>query len=157
MFPACEAVMLEESDGLDLSGRAQQVRDVGYSVDDQIHDAVLGMTDEQQFHFLKSFQDEAAVKLAHASAKAQRIAEVNSKMEFAANVDGLRMESSMPLEVFNFWFAKGVTELGGNPWTDEEFMAEFLRDNPECRVKERSNNIVVTNAFDFTNNRKEAA
>lgn len=156
MFPTCEAVMLEESDGLDLSGRAQQVRDVGYTVDDQIHDAVLGMTDEQQFHFLKSFQDEAATKLALASAKAQRIAEVNSKLEFSANVDGLRMESSMPLEVFNFWFAKGVTELGGNPWSDDEFIAEFLRDNPECRVKETSKNIVVTNAFDFRN-RKEAA
>ncbi len=131
---------------------------MGYSVDDQIHDAVLGMTDEQQFHFLNSFTRDAEAKLVLAAAQAQRIGEANSRLEFAASdeLDGLRLVSSMPKAVFDLWFAKGQTDLGGNPWDDEEFVSEFLRDNPQCAVKERSNNIIVTNAWDFSG-RKEAA
>ena len=149
---------MEESDGLDLTGRAQRVTDVGYSVDDQIHDAVLGMSDEQQFHFLNSIQRDADARLVLAEARSLRIGETTNRLEFAASdeLDGLRLVSSMPKEVFDLWFAKGETELGGNPWDDEEFVSEFLRDNPQCAVKERSNNIIVTNAWDF-NARKEAA
>jgi hypothetical protein len=152
------AALMEESDGLDLTGRAQRVTDVGYSVDDQIHDAVLGMTDEEQFRFLQSFTTEAEEKLVLAQARSHRIGEANSRLEYAASeqLDGLRLESSMPLEVFHWWFAKGETDLGGNPWTDETFMKEFLRDNPQCAVKETSKNIIVSNAWDFSN-RKEAA
>ena len=153
-----DAAWLEESDGLDLSGRAQRVTDVGYSVDDQIHDAVLGMSDEQQFHFLNSIQRDADARLVLAEARSLRIGQATHQLEFAANdkLDGLRMVSSMPKAVFDLWFAKGETELGGNPWDDAEFVSEFLRDNPQCAVKERSNKIIVTNAFDYSN-RKEAA
>ena len=152
------AALMEESDGLDLTGRAQRVTDVGYSVDDQIHDAVLGMTDEQQFRFLQSIQGDADVRRGLAHAQSIRIGEANSRLEFAASeeLDGLRFESSMPLTVFNDWFAVGETELGGNPWNDETFRKEFLRDNPQCAVKETTKNIIVTNAWDFSN-RKEAA
>jgi hypothetical protein len=152
------AALMEESDGLDLTGRAQRVTDVGYSVDDQIHDAVLGMTDEQQYRFLQSIQREADCRRVLAHAQSLRIGEANSRLEFAASedLDGLRFESSMPLTVFHDWFAKGEAELGGNPWLDETFRKEFLRDNPQCAVKETSQNIIVTNAWDFSN-RKEAA
>lgn len=164
MFHPSGAALMEESDGLDLTGRAQRVTDVGYSVDDQIHDAVLGMTDEQQFLFLQSFTRDAEAKLVLAEARSHRIGEINNRLEFAANdeLDGLRLVSSMPKEVYDFWIAKMMVEDEAewspedSPWNDEQFMREFLRDNPQCAVKERSNKIIVTNAFDYSN-RKEAA
>jgi hypothetical protein len=157
MNATASAALIDESDGLTLHGRAQRLADVGYSVDDEIHDAVLGLSDEEQFRVLEAFRTDATNKLVLAKARALRIGEINSRLEFAANheLDGLRLESSMPKEVYDFWLSEQVS-LGGNPWEDDTFMAEFLRDNPECAIKETSKNIVVTNAFDFRN-RKEAA
>jgi hypothetical protein len=157
MNAPASAALIDESDGLTLSGRAQRVADVGYSIDDEIHDSVMGMSDEQQFQVLQSIQNDATAKLVLAKARALKIAEANSRLEFAANdqLDGMRLESSMPLEVYNYWLGEEVT-LGGNPWQDDTFVKEFLRDNPECAIRETSRNIVVTNAFDFSN-RKEAA
>lgn len=157
MHATASAALIDESDGLITSGRAQRMADVGYSVDDEIHDSVLGLSDEEQFRVLQSFQSEATAKLVLARARALKIGEANSRLEFAANheLDGLRLESSMPKEVYDFWLGEQVS-LGGNPWEDDTFMAEFLRDNPECAIKETSKNIVVTNEWDFEN-RKEAA
>ena len=47
------------------------------------------------------------------------------------SVDGLGQKiASIPGAAFHFWGQK----LGYGCWDDKAFMAEFLRDNPECRV-----------------------
>lgn len=47
------------------------------------------------------------------------------------SVDGLGQKiASIPPTAFHFWGQK----LGYDCWNDKNFMREFLRDNPECRV-----------------------
>lgn len=47
------------------------------------------------------------------------------------SIDGVGSKiATIPGDAFHFWGKK----LGYDCWNDKEFMAEFLRDNPECRV-----------------------
>ena len=48
------------------------------------------------------------------------------------SIDGVGEKiANIPAIAFHFWGQK----LGYACWNDKEFMEEFLRDNPECRVK----------------------
>lgn len=47
------------------------------------------------------------------------------------SIDGIGQKvASIPGDVYHFW----GTKLGYGCWDDKKFMAEFLRDNPQCRV-----------------------
>lgn len=72
-------------------------------------------------------QAEKAQRLA-AKAGGERITMEHGEMKFQI----------MP-EFYHYWGQR----LGYECWDDPEFVREFLRDNPECRVKSRSRNIQV--------------
>ena len=47
------------------------------------------------------------------------------------SVEGLGQKvASIPGDAYHFWGQK----LGYDCWNDKQFMSEFLRDNPQCRV-----------------------
>lgn len=47
------------------------------------------------------------------------------------SIDGIGQKiGSIPGDAYHFWGIK----LGYGCWDDKQFMSEFLRDNPQCRV-----------------------
>jgi len=69
---------------------------------------------------------------------ANQIAKDNANVEYA-HVDGLgEMTASIDSRSFHYWNNR---EPGC--WNDKQFTKEYLRDNPEARVKTRSGKIQV--------------
>jgi hypothetical protein len=52
--------------------------------------------------------------------------------------DGIKRAAVHPM-FFHYWGQR----LGYDCWDDDQFMREFLRDNEDCRVKSRSDKIMV--------------
>lgn len=52
--------------------------------------------------------------------------------------DGTQMEFRIPRESYMYWAAR----LGAECWDDAGFVREFLRDNPQCRVKAEAVNML---------------
>lgn len=66
-----------------------------------------------------------------AAVAAKRIAQATAS-RVHRSVDGLgSLMARIPPEAFHYWGQR----LGYHCWNDDEFMRDFLRDNPECRVK----------------------
>ena len=67
------------------------------------------------------------------------------KQRLAARMGGQRVggafESKFQIrpEFYHHWGQR----LGYECWEDEQFVREFLRDNPECRVRSRTGRIMV--------------
>lgn len=60
------------------------------------------------------------------SKKAAKYAQMRHK-----SIDGIGQKvASIPGHAFHFWGKK----LGYQCWDDKQFMHEFLRDNPQCKV-----------------------
>jgi len=60
---------------------------------------------------------------------AQKIGKINTLRH--KSVEGLgQLKGRIPLDAVHFWGQK----LGYGCWNDQEFVDEFLRDNPELRV-----------------------
>lgn len=97
-----------------------------------------------------------------AFASAEAIGRVTRHLEAVQNPNlfDMRLEAVVPMEAFTHWMARSG-DLGENPWLEEEFWNEFLRDNPECRVNTvRPVRIIVPDAgddFNFTNRKETAA
>jgi len=64
-----------------------------------------------------------------ARVEAKQIAKFNQERH--KSVEGLGQKiATIPGTAYHFWGQK----LGYGCWNDKAFMAEFLRDNPECKV-----------------------
>ena len=64
-----------------------------------------------------------------ARVEAKKIAKTNTLRH--KSVEGLgQLTARIPITAFHFWGQK----LGYGCWNDQQFMDEFLRDNPELRV-----------------------
>lgn len=64
-----------------------------------------------------------------ARVQAKKIAKTNTIRH--KSVEGLgQLTARIPVTAFHFWGQK----LGYSCWNDQQFMDEFLRDNPELRV-----------------------
>jgi hypothetical protein len=67
------------------------------------------------------------------------------KQRLAAKAGGQRTTGDMPVkfairpEYYHYWGQR----LGYDCWDDEQFVKEFLRDNPECRVENKTGKIQV--------------
>ena len=56
------------------------------------------------------------------------------------SVDGLgELTARIPGVAYHFWGQK----LGYDCWKDQEFLREFLRDNPECKVNSKGTKLQV--------------
>ncbi len=53
--------------------------------------------------------------------------------------DGTRLEFLVPREAYMYWAVREGVEC----WEDAGFVHEFLRDNPQCRVKQEAVNPLV--------------
>lgn len=74
-----------------------------------------------------------------AAVEAKRIAQATHADSFKS-VDGLgQMVARIPADAFHYWGQR----LGYQCWEDTSFMREFLRDNPECRVKSAGTKLQV--------------
>jgi len=64
-----------------------------------------------------------------AEVAAKKIGKINTIRH--KSVEGLgQLTARIPIDSFHFWGMK----LGYGCWNDQQFMDEFLRDNPELRV-----------------------
>lgn len=67
-----------------------------------------------------------------------RMAEACTRLESAA-VDGLgRVEADIPAASYFYWIHEGRKRGTSNIWRHKEFRKDFLRDNPQFKVKYRS-------------------
>lgn len=67
-----------------------------------------------------------------------RMAEACTRLESAA-VDGLgRVEMDIPAASYFYWICEGRKRGTSHIWKHEEFRKDFLRDNPQFKVKYRS-------------------
>lgn len=68
-----------------------------------------------------------------------RMAEACTRLESAA-VDGMgRVIADVPAASYFYWLHKGREELGTrNIWAHDEFIHDYLRDNPQFQVRYRS-------------------
>lgn len=67
-----------------------------------------------------------------------RMAEACTRLESAA-VDGLgRVEMDIPAASYFYWIREGRKRGTANIWRHKEFRKDFLRDNPQFKVKYRS-------------------
>ena len=56
------------------------------------------------------------------------------------HVDGLgQLSCRIPVDSYHYWGQR----LGYSCWKDKKFVAEFLRDNPECKVNSKAVNTTV--------------
>jgi hypothetical protein len=70
---------------------------------------------------------------------AKQIAQQNNDLSYR-RVDGLgEMTASIPEASYHYW----GNRLGYDCWADKQFKKEYLRDNPEARVKTHSDKIQV--------------
>ena len=70
---------------------------------------------------------------------AKAIATNNNNLSYA-RTDGLgEMRGSIPAGAYHYW----GNRLGYECWGDKQFMNEYLRDNPEARVKTHGSKIQV--------------
>ena len=70
---------------------------------------------------------------------AKAIATQNNNKSYA-RTDGLgEMRGSIPAGAYHYW----CNRLGYECWGDKQFMDEYLRDNPEARVKTHGDKIQV--------------
>lgn len=71
--------------------------------------------------------------------EAKDIARDNNGKSFA-RIDGMgEMTASIPQAAYHYW----GNRLGYECWADKQFKKEYLRDNPEARVKTHSDKIQV--------------
>ena len=71
--------------------------------------------------------------------EAKQIARDNNGKSYA-RVDGMgEMTASIPQAAYHYWGRR----LGYECWADKQFKKEYLRDNPEARVKTHSDKIQV--------------
>lgn len=54
--------------------------------------------------------------------------------------DGTHLGYRVPTVAFHFWGHK----LGYDCWEDDQFVHEFLRDNPQCRVHSEAVNPMIS-------------
>lgn len=82
---------------------------------------------------LKAWEHARRVKARH---EMRVQAKVLGERRFLKSADGFGGEVGVMIhpEVFHHWGQK----LGYQCWNDKQFINEFLRDNPEARVKSRS-------------------
>jgi len=67
-----------------------------------------------------------------------RMAEACTRLESAA-VDGMgRVMADVPAASYFYWLHKGREMGTGNIWRHEEFRRDYLRDNPQFKVRYRS-------------------
>ena len=66
-----------------------------------------------------------------------RIAQAQTERKHLAGVGRLRMQ--VDARAFHYWGKR----LGYDCWRDEQFLREFERDNPEVRVKSRSDKTTI--------------
>lgn len=65
-------------------------------------------------------------------AQQRRIAEAGKRLGPRKTVDGIgRHRLRVTAEAYHYWGAR----LGYGCWGDKQFLDEFERDNPECRVE----------------------
>lgn len=107
------------------------------------------------------YAEDANRKRARALVSARAIGEVTRHLEAVQNdeIFDLRLEAIVPKDAFDHWLARGG-DMGENPWLQEEWWDEYLRDNPECRVNTvRPVRIIVPKTSDDFNfsNKKEVA
>ena len=70
---------------------------------------------------------------------AKQIAKDNNNSEFS-HIDGVgEMTASIDSRSYHYW----AHREGPDVWSDKQFMKEYLRDNPEARVKSKSGKIQV--------------
>ncbi len=69
---------------------------------------------------------------------AQELGKLNSQEH--KSVEGMgQLTARIPGVAFHFWGQK----LGYDCWKDQEFLREFLRDNPECKVNSKGTKLQV--------------
>ena len=78
-----------------------------------------------------------------AQATAKQSAVFNHSNE-AHNIDGVgRLKARIPVEAWHYWGQR----LGYECWEDNQFLDEFLRDNPETAIRNYAKRTVVNGAL----------
>lgn len=54
-------------------------------------------------------------------------------------------EVKMQVHPAFYWY--WANRLGRDCWRDEQFVKEFLRDNPQCRIRSRADTTTIVNAW----------
>lgn len=87
----------------------------------------------------KRYADKWKVQQVVALSEAKRLARgLNSKTHF--HIDGLgECVARIPADAYFYWIAR----KGYGVWQDKTFLREYLRDNPEVRVKSASRKLQV--------------
>lgn len=106
-------------------------------------DIVQSLVDVIPAHLHKDLERELIngwrMNEAVAKANATKMAHFNHTHE-ANNIEGFgRKVANIPDDAFHYWGHR----LGYDCWKDKEFMREFLRDNPECAVRNYVKKTVV--------------
>jgi hypothetical protein len=98
--------------------------------------------------------DEALKALADYELAELKMAE-RQQIEAAARNGERRLldfgEVKMQVHPAFYWF--WANRLGRDCWKDAQFVKEFLRDNPACRIRSRSETTTVVNAWGPDRNR----
>lgn len=83
----------------------------------------------------EEYREGRRVQEALVRAKQQRLATACTTLESAA-VDGLGyIESDIPVESYFHWMEEGRKRGTNNIWKHKEFRRDYLRDNPQFRVR----------------------
>lgn len=84
------------------------------------------------------YADDIKVKQTVCLAQARRMAQATGNE--AVSIDGIgELCARIPAEAYYYWVAR----KGPGIWNDQQFLREFIRDNPSVRVKSRSRKIQV--------------
>lgn len=74
------------------------------------------------------------------------LVQAEQEQALAAKAGGERLNmkhGQMAFQIHPQFYHYWGQRLGYECWDNEEFVREFLRDNPECRVRSRSRNVSV--------------
>jgi hypothetical protein len=87
----------------------------------------------------KRYADKWQVQQVVALSEAKRLARgINSKTHF--HIEGVgECVARIPMDAYFYWIAR----KGFGCWQDKAFIREYIRDNPEVRVKSKSRKIQV--------------
>ena len=102
---------------------------------ESIHESI---PDELIPEMVAEFRRGWALRKAQAHATKKAMAQLNQLQH--KHVDGLgQLTCRIPEESYHYWGMR----LGYDCWRDAAFRKEFMRDNPECKVNSKAENLTL--------------
>ena len=102
---------------------------------ESIHDAIPS---DLLVPMLEEFRTGWELRKVQAHTQRKMMVQLNQQLH--RQVDGLgQLSMRIPVDSYHYWGQR----LGYACWKDNKFVAEFLRDNPECKVNSKAVNTTV--------------